>query len=334
MKLTRIRLVLVAAAAIAIFAGMLSNRLVARAQESEAQHYIVQAGAGGPWNMDVLAFAPQTLQVHRGDTVTWLNNGFHDIHFEDAPVPLVIEGEANGQTIPMLNPAIAFRTLDSGATYSGGDANSGLPLAPGDAVWSLVIDLEPGTYTFMCDIHPGMVGILSVVEDDVTIPNPSEAAIQGAVEFGGSIGAANAVGLQLEAQPAQDGMVQVGSGDTGRVTLNMFFPLAIEITAGESVTFTNPETSVDPHTVSRPPVRGQDVIPVPVEGGPPILQIGPTLLPIGQSGDTVGLDDEFSSGLILPGQSYTLTFEEPGVYSYVCNLHAGMAGVIVVQPSS
>jgi plastocyanin len=262
-----------------------------------------------------------------------VNNGFHDIHFEDAPTPFIEDGEVNGQPSPVISPAVAFRTLDSGSSYSGGGANSGLPLAPGDAVWSLVIDLEPGTYTFMCDIHPGMVGVLSVVGDDVTVPNPSEAAIQGAVEFGGSIGAANAVGMQLEAQPPQDG-VQVGSGDTGRVTLNMFFPLAIEITAGESVTFTNPETSVDPHTVSRPAVRGQDVIPLPVEGGPPILQLGPSLLPIGQSGDTVGLDDAFSSGLILPGQSYTLTFEEPGVYSYVCNLHGGMAGTVVVQPSS
>jgi plastocyanin len=37
---------------------------------------------------------------------------------------------------------------------------------------------------------------------------------------------------------------------------------------------------------------------------------------------------------ILPGQSFTLTFTEPGTYPYTCNLHPAMNGVVVVLPAS
>jgi plastocyanin len=150
------------------------------------------------------------------------------------------------------------------------------------------------------------------------------------MEIRGALDAAQAVGLALEAQPAEPGQVQVGNGDTGRVTINQYFPYVTEIAAGESVTFTIPETSVEPHTVSWPPVRGQDVTPQEVEGGPPILLVGPTLAPMTESGASVGVGDAFSSGLYLPGGSFTLTFSEPGVYPFTCNIHPGMNGVVVV----
>src|SRR5215213_9641638 len=94
---------IVAVAALAIAVGALSSRLVARAHDGETQTFIVQAGAGGFGNGELLGFAPQSLQIHRGDTVTWTIASFHNIHFASEPAPLVVPGEVNGQTMPLLN---------------------------------------------------------------------------------------------------------------------------------------------------------------------------------------------------------------------------------------
>jgi plastocyanin len=38
----------------------------------------------------------------------------------------------------------------------------------------------------------------------------------------------------------------------------------------------------------------------------------------------------FDSGVFDPGRSFTVRFDQPGTYTYVCTLHPGMGGTIVV----
>jgi plastocyanin len=42
-------------------------------------------------------------------------------------------------------------------------------------------------------------------------------------------------------------------------------------------------------------------------------------------------DQSFDSGQVLLGETFTMTFTEPGTFDYVCTLHAGMKGVVLVQ---
>lgn len=336
MQLTRfwsVAVALVATTILGVCAGVLSQQSVALAQADAAQTYTIQAGGQGPANIDVLSFFPQSLLVHRGDTVTWEIAGFHNVRFGSEPLQQVMMQEVNGQTLPVFNSEIVTPTIQSGATYSGGDANAGMPMPGQPPVFSLVIDLEPGTYPYLCDIHPGMAGTLTVVEDGAEIPSPAEAEVQKMTEFLSTVGAATAASIETEAATLQNAEIQVGSANTGRVTVNQYFPFFTTITAGESVTWTNPEGSIEPHTISWPPVRGQDFTPVEVEGGAPLLTFGPSIAPMTQSGATVGADEAFSSGFIEPGQSFSLTFSEPGVYPYTCNIHPGMNGVVVVEPA-
>jgi plastocyanin len=317
--------------------GALSSRLTAHAQTSESQAFTVMAGGLGWGNIEVLAFAPQSLQVHRGDAVTWIIPSFHNIRFGNEPIPLVIVPEVDGQPLPQINPAVAFPSIDNGAVYQGGEANSGLPEPFHVTTFSLTIDLEPGTYSYLCDVHPGMVGLISVVPDDMEIASPTEVTLQAAEELGASISAAMEVALDMEAESLtsnEAGQITIGSSNTGRATVNLFTPFNTVITAGESVTWTNPEGSVEPHLVGWPPVRNQDVEVIMVEEGPPILGIGPSLAPMTPSGSTIAQGDRFNSGLLMPGESYSLTFSEPGVYSFTCNIHPGMNGTVVVQPAS
>ena len=43
-------------------------------------------------------------------------------------------------------------------------------------------------------------------------------------------------------------------------------------------------------------------------------------------------DGGFDSGLVGPGASFQITFDEPGSFAYTCTLHAFMSGVVVVTP--
>jgi plastocyanin len=70
-----------------------------------------------------------------------------------------------------------------------------------------------------------------------------------------------------------------------------FIPTNLNVTAGTTVTWVNNSTM--PHTVT----------------------------------STTGLFDE----LLGVQQSFSFTFNEAGTFSYVCTLHAGMAGTITVE---
>ena len=43
---------------------------------------------------------------------------------------------------------------------------------------------------------------------------------------------------------------------------------------------------------------------------------------------------QLNSGIQEPGQSFTVTFNAPGTFNYICILHAymGMVGTVVVEP--
>lgn len=332
------RFLLVAALVIGLLVGVLSASLgSAAAQDMAPAHYVVQAGGGGPANIDLLQFAPQNLKVHRGDTVSWAINGFHTVHVGTVQWPdLVVMTDVDGTMTPAVNPAIAFGNTQSGATYQGGEATSGLFLDPSvPPLFSLTMDVDTGSYSYLCDVHPGMIGYVEVVGNDEAIPDPSEVSLQAAGEFGATVGGLMAQFGELEASAtSSDAMMTgftVGSPGIGRGTINQYFPTAITVHAGDSVTWTIPETSIEPHTISWPPARGQDVVPIEQAGGPPILSLGPTIAPMTESGAEIGADGVFSSGLLDPGSVFTLTFTEPGVYNFTCNIHPGMAGVVVVQ---
>lgn len=49
------------------------------------------------------------------------------------------------------------------------------------------------------------------------------------------------------------------------------------------------------------------------------------------AGDAAAPDDEFDSGVFAPGESYEVTFEDPGEYQFFCALHPDMSGTVVVN---
>src|SRR3990172_3487997 len=106
----------------------------------------------------------------------------------------------------------------------------------------------------------------------------------------------------------------------------------LRVLPGDTVTWTNRGAGA-PHTVS----FLADGTP------PPLLAPGPGGLVIAnpvvafptRGGPTWGGGTFVSSGMLMPGQSWTLTFTRPGTYEYLCLFHPSMASrVIVEQPGT
>jgi plastocyanin len=333
--------VLLIAAVLAIAAGAFSNLLIVRAQEAGVQDtYTVQAGAFGEANVEVLAFAPSLLQVHRGDTVTWHVTSLHNTHFGEQVEPSFITEDIGGKPTLIGNPNIFFATLENGSSYTGGEGTGSFPT--GDTLkstFSLVMDVEPGFYSYHCDVHNGMAAVIEVVADDQTIPSPMQVAAMTDKELDDqinpAIGAYFAAAATAPTQ-AVDGVITVatGIGGTGGASsLTFVSPLAI-IKTGESVTWTVPADSRTPHFVNSvpfDPAALPSVIPQENEGGPPTLLAGPAILGTKADGATVAAGESFNSPMLGAGASFTLTFQDPGVYPYICHVHPGMSGVVIVQ---
>ena len=88
-----------------------------------------------------------------------------------------------------------------------------------------------------------------------------------------------------------------GGGGTAAVDIPAiaFEPAEITVNAGTTVTWTNSDDL--PHTVTK-------------DGGP-------------------GAD--FDSGDLEPGDTFEQTFDEPGTVDYVCTIHPGQTGTVIVE---
>jgi plastocyanin len=81
-----------------------------------------------------------------------------------------------------------------------------------------------------------------------------------------------------------------------------FGPMNVQISAGETVIWANVEEAM-PHNVAN-----------------------------GASGGNSN-GDLFSSPFLMPGDSFSFTFTDPGEFTYYCPLHPAMAGIVIVSPS-
>lgn len=140
--------------------------------------------------------------------------------------------------------------------------------------------------------------------------------------------------------------VLVGAGQ-GSETLNAFYPMAIRVPAGESVTWQ--QNSDEIHTVT---FLGGEAYPAFVEAAPGgqagAMRINPnaafsTRQPGGAveaySGTTYVNSGIMSPVPTTPGapinDTFTLNFDTPGVYTYVCLVHGpGMSGTVTVDPAT
>jgi plastocyanin len=339
--------------AVAVLAGMLAGpavQPVLAAQTGpttwtvlvggEAQVSQQPDGPAGAWQF--MRFYPETITINAGDTVVWKLNSaeFHTVTFpvagQQAPAFLVPEGGDSQRLI--ANPLAAFP--QGGETYDPAVyTNSGLlSRAPGSPQEYKLTFNTAGDYAYLCAVHSMMKGHVIVQAAGAAYPK-TQAQYDAEAQAKLAADAAAAAPLQAGAsavvtKPGPNGttiyQVKIGAGD-GTNAWMRFGQTDLTIHVGDTVEWVqnDPET---PHTVTfnSGQTEPMDILAEPQASGPPKLVFNPVVLaPAG--GATYSGTGYFNSGLLqgtqspAPGpRSYSLAFDTPGTYEYICVLHDGM----------
>ncbi len=345
-----------------LLAGMAT---VVGAPSAQARVKTVFAGpvARGPADGDYDAFFRRQVTVNVGDSVRWVEHGFHTVTFVPSgrgEPPLAapdrlrpIGGAAdavnapfwfNGQPSLRIPPLVAFR--------AGGPAlglptyhNSGLPVTSRPSFPYTLRFTRPGTYSYVCVVHPGMRGSVRVVPRGVPVPSALADRRAAAAEQAAD---ARIASRQRRFTPPA-GVVSAGH-DAGDVALFRFFPAVITIAAGQSVRFVM-GSHREIHTVTfGPPAyrKGLEDRLLTVGRAPTPRQLPPvTLNPlVFLASDPPVLPpytgSNHGSGFLNSGQldtipaspfpsSVTVTFPTSGTYVYECLIHPGMEARVQVR---
>jgi plastocyanin len=307
------------------------------AASSATTNWTVVVGGQTP-DISVYAngFFPRELTIHTGDTVAFQFAGFHNVTFLGgaAAPPFAIKG-GNGYE---GNPQVFFPAGSS--TYDGtGFHSSGV--TPSDKPFSYSLTFtKPGRYEYACTLHPGMTGIINVVDGAVS-ETPEAAIARGKAEQAATLAAGMKAYDNLNPQTNGSNVVVTLVGNLqDRYSVLRFTHDPLIVSAGTTVTW-NVDDPFEVHTVTfaSGAQLPQFITPQPQPGGmPKILLSGTALTPT--STKTYDGTGWINSGLLAAPSapsgapsSFSLTFIKPGRYVYWCLVHdeAHQEGIIIVK---
>jgi len=308
-------------------AVLLSDQFLAPHATAQETGRTISVGTGEP-GYAVNLFGPGEVTVNEGATVTFENPWFepHTVTFY-------------GETAPLApsDPAAPVPTNPGEVVEYEGTAflNSGFIFEdPFQVTFP-----DQGNFPFVCIIHPGMEGSITVVAADEEIPSQAELDAEAEVIFSAALDGLKTTAGALASQPiAQEANADgtttwspaIVGGMFGTSDVQQFFPASLNIGVGDTVVWES--TVATPHTVTFP--AGPP--PFPADMMDPLAE-ETFLSPSGPNTAFAGSGFVHSGviGLNWPaGQSYEVTFTQPGSYEYICLLHADQAMVGVVNVSA
>jgi plastocyanin len=314
---------------------------------------------------DVNAFFPSTITIHKGDKIKFAPVGFHSLDIPgkgQIPLPLAapsgktIAGDNdpagnpywfNGQPDLEFSSGIVPPNLKWGKTlrYSAkASVRSGLPL--GDKLPPVTVKfIKTGTFTYYCNVHPGMKAKVHVVAAKARIP--SAKSVAKAVKKQSSADLRTAKTLQNPTVPGNT--VQVGNSGKGGVEIFAFFPGTKTVPVGTTLTFAMSARTFDVHTATTGPGDPENdpnsflgKLSASIAGQPPFDQAGvypsdsPTAAPASLTPTLHGngfwgtgvMDRSAATPLPPSGQ---VTIGAPGTYTFYCLIHPFMKAVITAS---
>jgi plastocyanin len=352
------------AALIAAFAMAVGLPAVAQARTKSVSMGVPAKNAKSFQDLgaDVNAFFPSSIAINAGDTVRFRPAGFHTVDLPpkgDDPLPLLaptgdkVAGVNDASGVPFwfntqdqfaFNPALLQSGFGKRFTYRGGRrVNSGLPLGE---------DLKPmrvrfpkkGTYTYYCDIHPGMEGKVVVKRKRAAVPTAKQDRRRTNRQLEAALNRAE--DLASKRPPANT--AYLGSAAKGGVEYFGMVPATLTVPSGTTVRFAMSPRSREAHTATFGPGNPESEpnsylgqIAASFQGAPVIDPRGiyRSEMPPTVAAYTSGLHGNgfWNSGVLdrdaaspLPA-SDTVTFTTAGTYTYYCVIHPFMSGRVVVQ---
>lgn len=300
------------------------------------------------YNPDINAFFRTRTTIHVGDTVSFKFRGFHTVDLPGkagTPLPLIVPGttiatgnDAAGNPfwfsghVPAVgfNPTLLARTKPT--TYNG---SARLESGLGQSKPFNIKFTKTGSFTFYCDVHPGMVGTIVVKAKSATIPTAKQDSAAANAQVTADVKAAKA--LPKTKLPANT--VSLGETAPGGVELFSMFPATLTVNAGTAVTFRMSKKSFETHTATFGPQSYLGplersftgaISPTAVFPSDPVPPITLTPTSHGNGFANTGALDTNAASKQVPSSSQ-IDFTTPGTYRFVCLIHPQMVGTIVVK---
>jgi len=280
----------------------------------------------------VIAFLPNELWIHAGDTVNW-TVGADEIH--------TITFLTAGQVRPPFFVGCPGFSVGA-ASFDGSTCVSTPPMVSGQTF--NVMFPTPGNFKLVCLVHPDMTATVHVLDPSAPLPHDQS--------FYDKEAAAQARDLLAELNRGQahqhmvsPNAIVVGAGETlatggghNAISLMRFVQPELIIHAGATVEWTNDDPSM-PHTIT---FGTEPALPFPPSGNVSPDADGALHATISSTSDSVHSGFIVSSPIGQIGlpespvgtTRFRITFTNPGVYPYKCALHddLGMKGRIIVLP--
>jgi plastocyanin len=318
---------------------------------------------GGQNQSDANAFFPSTVAIHVGDKVKFAPVGFHTVDFVakgKQPTPLVsptgqkaAENDAAGSPFWFttagldalsFTPSLANGLFGKSATFDNTkNVESGLPLSAKPKPLTITFK-KAGTFTYLCDVHPGMKGTVKVLPKSKRVP--SAKADAAALKKQSDAALKTAKALANATSPANT--ISVGASGAGGVERLAFFPSTLTVPTGTTVTFKMSAKTYDLHTATTGPgdpekeptsylgtlaasITGPAFDPAAVyPSDPPGTTAALTPTSHGNGFWSSGFMDQSSKSPTLPA-SNAVTFSAPGTYTFYCLIHPFMKATVTAS---
>jgi plastocyanin len=328
---------MLAAVAVAIGAVAASGT----AQSSPTTWKVAIGGETPDHGVQAQIFAPGTITINAGDTVTWTMAALfdHTVTFlSGARLPDLAIPENGGKLL--FNPLIA---LPQGLNaYTGkGVANSGV-LMERDKSYSLTFT-KSGSYAYLCLLHPGMTGTVIVQPAGSPLKwTQADYDKRGAQQVTTALakGQAQLASAKVTVAKGAKGTLYTSpmlGSMASHASVIRFTPETITVKPGDTVRWVMKDP-IELHTVTfsgteQPP---DFIVARPQPKGPPKFYFNTAAAFPGGAARHTG-NGYYNSGFLnlsSPGpKAYAVTFTKPGTYTYWCVVHVpqGMKGTVVVQ---
>jgi plastocyanin len=315
-----------------------------------------------PYAANVNDFFPHRITIHAGDTVRFVSEpGFHTADIPargQRAIPLALSNgkkvanavdEAgvpfwfNGQDEIGFNPALLKFGFGKRFTYTGARrVQSGVPIVNRPKPMSVKFTRR-GSFTYYCDVHPGMKGIVRVVSKRTRVPSAKADARTLKAQVAAALKVAKS--LLASAKPAAN-TVLVGIDGAHGVHYFDFVPKTLSVPAGTTVRFAMPTRSTELHTATAGPGDPQKepnsylgkltaAFESPVFDPRGIYPSDPPPAPGTLTAESHG--NGFWNAGLLDGQpaspvpqASSVVFGAPGTYNIYCLIHPFMHGTITV----
>jgi plastocyanin len=309
---------------------------------------------------DANDFFPHAVSIHVGDKVTFAPVGFHTLNIPakgKGPFPLFMPngkvagandaaGSAfwfNGQDALGFSPPMVKLAYGKSFTYTGATGvESGLPLAAKPKPITVTFK-KAGTFTYFCDVHPGMTGQVKVLPKSKPVPSAKADAKTVKAQVARDLKLAKSL---AKATPAAN-TVDVGNAGKYGVEYYGFLPGTLDVKAGTTVKFTMTSRSFEAHTATTGPgnpmtepssylgkLAGSMESPQP---DPAVLYPSDPFGTVGTLSPTSHGNGFWNSGAIDASSatpiplSNSVTFTTAGTYQFYCLIHPFMHGTVKVS---